>query len=148
MTDLYWKPSSGNTILHGFSLHLAPLIRSIAYAQYLQLRRNCSTDDDFLNQAALLQNRLLARGYSRYLLRKAFNKARLRSRSDLLYKSSSKPPVHMIKFVTRFCAHESCLRASISRHWHLLAEDQTLSKYVRPIPELVFLNELLLYETL
>lgn len=148
VTDLSRKPSSGNTILHASSLYPAPLIRSIPYAQYLQLRRNCTTDDNFFKQADHLQNRLLARAYSRSLLKKAFNKARLRSRLDLLYKSSVKPSVHKVKFVTRFSAHEPCLRASISCHWHLLAEDCTLSKYVHPTHELVFRRATSLRDTL
>lgn len=73
-TNLYRKPSSGNTILHASSAHPAPLICSIPYKQYLCLRRNCSTNDNFINQADLSQNRLLARGDPRSLLRKTFNK--------------------------------------------------------------------------
>lgn len=57
-TDLYRKPSSGNIILHAQSSHSASLIRSISYAQYLRIRRNCSSEEDFFCQSDLLRLRL------------------------------------------------------------------------------------------
>lgn len=71
-TDLYRKPTAGNTLLHASSLHPRPLVRSIPFAQYLRLRRNCTEDGDFYKQANALRTRLLARGYKRTVLRKAF----------------------------------------------------------------------------
>lgn len=62
----------------------------------------------------------------------------MRPRLELLYKTSSKTIAHTVKCVTGYSAHEASLRASISCHWHLLAKDYTLSKYISPTPELVF----------
>lgn len=73
-TNLFHKPSAGNTLLHATSAHLAQLVRSIPYAQYLWLCRNCIWEMDFHDQANKLQQRLLARRYSQSLLKKAYNK--------------------------------------------------------------------------
>lgn len=74
-TDLYRKSTAGNTLLYATSVHLKPLVRSIPFAQYLRLRRNCTLESDFRIRANALRERLLLRGYSRTNLRKAFNKA-------------------------------------------------------------------------
>lgn len=38
-TDLYCKPTASNTLLHASSAHPRPLVRSIPYMQYMQLRK-------------------------------------------------------------------------------------------------------------
>lgn len=85
-TDLYRKPTAGNTLLHASSSHPYHLVRSIPTAQYLRLRRNCTLESDFRIQANALRDRLLLRGYSSTSLRKAFNRSLSRSRNSLLYK--------------------------------------------------------------
>lgn len=61
-TDLFHKTTAGYTLLHAASSHPPALIRSIPYAQYIRLRRNCRYLADFQKQAKLLQARLLSRG--------------------------------------------------------------------------------------
>lgn len=82
-TDLYRKPSVSNTLLHASIAHPCPLVHSILYAQYLRLRRNCTEDEDFHTQVSAFAERLLAKGYSRTNLRKAYNKAFAHTRSSL-----------------------------------------------------------------
>lgn len=83
--DLYWKPSVGNTLLHASSLHPKSLVRSIPYAQYIWIQRNCTSDLDFKKHADLLQQRLLACGYSHTLLRHSFNRGKAKSKASVLY---------------------------------------------------------------
>lgn len=62
-TSLFRKPTSGNTILHASSAHPRSLVQSIPFGQYLRLRRNCSSDVCFRQEAGLFYEGLLARGY-------------------------------------------------------------------------------------
>lgn len=88
-TNLYRKPTAGNTLLYATSAHPKLLVRSNPFAQYLRLHRNCALESDFIIQANALRERLLLRGYSRTNLKNAFNKAcppdlgLLKSHSDL-----------------------------------------------------------------
>lgn len=93
---------------------------------------------DFQHQANLLRSRLLARGYSRSLLRKAFNKAKNRSRNELLYTKKARPQDSTVKLITRFSAHYQDLYSILSKHWHFLVEDPILKKYVNPHPGIVY----------
>lgn len=72
--------------MHADSFHPTTLKNSILYGQYLRLRKNCSYDTLFGEEAGRLQNRLLERGYSRSCLCKAYNRTVTKSRHELLYK--------------------------------------------------------------
>lgn len=61
-TDLYRKPTAGNTLIHTSSAHPHPLT-SITYAQYLRLCRICMDEVDFHQQANALHERFLQRGF-------------------------------------------------------------------------------------
>lgn len=49
--SLYRKPSAGNSLLRYHSAHPIPLKRLIPFAQYLRIRRVCSTIEEFNKQA-------------------------------------------------------------------------------------------------
>lgn len=65
LSSLYRKPK-GNTTLEASSFHYLPLLNSIPYGQYIQAKRNCSTDALFEEEAANLRVRLRACGYSSF----------------------------------------------------------------------------------
>lgn len=84
-SGLFRKETAGNTILHASSSHPKPLVLSIPYEQYLRLRRNCSTDIEFVCEANKLRERLIDRGYSSTCLKKAFRRARGQLRHNILF---------------------------------------------------------------
>lgn len=123
-TTLFCKSNSGNTILHAGSVHPKPLVSSIPYNQYLGLKRICSSEAHFKQEANALRNRLLARGYSRTMLRKADNRACNRTRKDLLFNSKKKTQsdsvriiIHIIipiLYLLYYTRRHSCLRTNDS----------------------------------
>ncbi|OCT92649.1 hypothetical protein XELAEV_18015707mg [Xenopus laevis] len=64
-TTIFRKPCSGNTLLHATSCHPKNLVGGIPVGQFLRLRRNCSTDRTFQEQAEDMKERFLDRGYSK-----------------------------------------------------------------------------------
>lgn len=74
-SSLYRKRTAGNTILHASSFHPTNLISSIPYSQYLRIKRNCTDEIKFKQEADLLRDRLLNRGYSHRVLKRAYNRA-------------------------------------------------------------------------
>lgn len=85
-----------------------------------------------------MRERLLARWYSRSLLRHSFNKASKKTRGVILYNTPHKHKHQTMGWGTRFSTHERHLRTPIAKNLHFLTEDYTISKYVRPTPELIF----------
>lgn len=127
-TKLYRKSMAGYTLLHANSGYPISLVHSIPYVQYIRLRRNCTHEAEFRSQADELRIHLRKHGYSKSLLRRAFNKAIGRDRTFLLY---SKPKSDQMQtnyqFITRYSAQHRLLRTCMEKHWHLLSENSTLA---------------------
>ncbi|XP_056391575.1 uncharacterized protein LOC130284811 isoform X3 [Hyla sarda] len=60
------------------------MIRAVPYGQYLRARRICSTESTFHQQADDLRQRFKDRGYSNRNIKKAYNRAKVQQRSQLL----------------------------------------------------------------
>lgn len=120
---LYRKPIAGNTILQKSSVHLHSLVQSIPFSQYLQLRRNFSSEEAFKHEAYLLYNRLLTRGYSETCLKKAFKKAQGKSRDEILFRKPMPKNSEMVRFITTFSDQHGCICQIMKKHWHLLLAD-------------------------
>lgn len=74
-SDLYRKPSAGNTILRADSFQAQPLLQSILYSQYLRHRHNCSDDTKIKRATNEVKSRLFKRGYSKSCIRRAFKQS-------------------------------------------------------------------------
>lgn len=85
-TTHFHKPTAGNAILRANSGHPTSLIKSIPYGQYLRIKLNCSSQEDFQHKANKLRDRLLARGYSKNTLKKA--SANCRDREGLVFQTT------------------------------------------------------------
>lgn len=94
--------------------------------------------NDFIYQANLLRQRLLTRGYSKSLLRKAFNKAARQSRTTLLYKQKSIPLSQPVRFITHYSRNHNKVRNVLVKHWSLLTNDPILSKYINSKPDITY----------
>ncbi|XP_077155704.1 uncharacterized protein LOC143818198 [Ranitomeya variabilis] len=85
-TDVYRKPTATNALLQADSSHLRSTIRGIPIGQFSRLRRICSEDIQFENQAKELTRRFEARGYSTRYIKRGYMRAKRATRNELLYK--------------------------------------------------------------
>lgn len=127
---LYWKEKAGDTLLRFNSANPPALLQLIPYSQY----RN----KDFRTQANLLKLCLLERGYSRTILKKAYQRALGKTRSQLLYKNQKKTSINMARFITKFSRQHSQLREIMQKYWHLLLADPKITKHLAARPEATF----------
>lgn len=137
-TNLFRKPTAGNTILHSSSFHPYPLIRSIPYGQYLRLRRNCSKISDFQIEANKLRDRLIARGYSKKILKKAYKKAIQPTRHTLLFNTKQKNSNQPTKFIMRYCDQHQKVNDILNKYWYLLLADPTLKPHITEKPSIIY----------
>lgn len=131
------------TILQATSSHPDPLKRSIPFAQYLRLRRICSTVDYFNILANSLQKRLLERRYSHTLLKKV-QKCSL-TREQLLYKVppstqpvAVSPKKDQTRCILTYSGQHQSIRSILKKYWFLLTEDPILSQYVAAQPSITY----------
>ncbi|CAH2329690.1 olfactory receptor 1038-like, partial [Pelobates cultripes] len=74
-TTLYRKPSATNNLLRWDSFHPIPFKMGIPKGQYLRVRRNCSTIDEFKTKAKELRGHFKAKGYPNRCLKRAYQRA-------------------------------------------------------------------------
>ena len=100
-TDLYVKPTDKHQYLYYKSCHPRKCKEGIPYAQALRLRRICSKDEYFERRAQDLTTYLTARGYRRTFVVKEINKARIKTRHELL-KENQREVNRRVPFVTTY----------------------------------------------
>lgn len=84
-SKLFRKEAAGNTLLHADSFRPTALKKSIPFSQYLRIKCYCTTETDFQVEADALTTRILARGYTKTSLKKAFNRVTNIERHDLIF---------------------------------------------------------------
>lgn len=89
-TVLYRKPTDGNQFVPWDSYHPINLKKSIPYAQFLRIKRNCSREEDYEIEAKDLFTRFSERGYPFAVINNAYQKAALIERSKLLMNETIK----------------------------------------------------------
>ncbi|XP_075442477.1 solute carrier family 12 member 7 isoform X2 [Ascaphus truei] len=118
-SDIYRKPNSRNTFLKANSGHPRPLIKGIPKAQFLRLKRICSTNDSFVEQSKELALRFFNRGYSKMDLQEAFEYACQIPRTKLLKKKikmDCKKESMPLYFITQYSRQANNIRSIISKH--------------------------------
>ena len=83
-TTLYEKPTDTHLYLHYTSSHHAPSKTKGPYGQFLRLRRICTYDTDFQDNAEKLVSYNIKRGYPEKALRKHYSRASKYSQDELL----------------------------------------------------------------
>lgn len=127
-----------------------PLKNVIPYGQYLRLHRNGSNNTLFNEEAGKLQSRLLARGYSRFCLWKAYNKTATKPRLDLLFKHKPKNYSNLdpTRIIMGFSGKHSAIKEIVQKHWTILTDDSRVSMFVSTNPSITSKEPLRLKITL
>ncbi|XP_069598880.1 uncharacterized protein [Ranitomeya imitator] len=134
--NLFRKATATNSLLHYESFHPQHLKNGIPKGQFLRLRRNCSTNTDFLGQAKDLTRRFKQRGYPQRVISKAFQLARGQDRSSLLEKKV-REPLRSVPLITTFNNQWSDIRGILSRNWDILLSDKKIIPFISETPNLV-----------
>lgn len=140
VTSTHFKVTDRNSYILVDSCHHEPWLRAIPQGQFLRLRRNCSDITTFDEQASILMDRFIEKGYDRASLSLAVKTARDRDRLSLL----SDIPQHnaivsdAVPFITTYSVQHRDIKQLIQKHWHLLGSDRVLSSILPVRPRVVF----------
>lgn len=135
-TRLHRKCTATNSLLHFQSFHPEHLRRGIPKGQFLRVRRNCTNDSDFKEEADDLTRRFQARGYPRKTISKAYITAKNTPRKDLLTPKPRKTNTE-VRVITRFNNQWDELRGVYNKNWHILTVDPKIALYIADKPNLV-----------
>lgn len=127
-TQTFRKSMAANTLLHASSHHPKSLIRGIPIGQFQRIRRNCSNELDYKQDAKEIYQRFRERGYSHRNLRRAKRLASSKCRNYLIKprtipRTTREGPVRTI---TKFGAQRSILNRILKEQWHILTRSVDL----------------------
>lgn len=77
------KPTDKNTYLHFGLFHSRHLRTNIPYGQFLRIKRNSTTIEDFSSHKRRLQKQFIARGYPEGIVNVAARRAESKPRTEL-----------------------------------------------------------------
>ncbi|KAM4701880.1 LOW QUALITY PROTEIN: peripheral-type benzodiazepine receptor-associated protein 1 [Discoglossus pictus] len=137
-TTLFRKETSTNTILEWTSQHPVSQKSSIPFGQYLRLRRNCDTIEEFKIKASELKTRLKYRGYPNRVLKNAYKKALAKDRTELLFKRQSKKKEDKTRCILSFGTDSEQVNEIIKKHWYLISEDEALKNTLSDHPNITY----------
>lgn len=139
LTKTYRKTTAANTLLVADSHHPKSLIRGIPVGQFLRIRRNCSTEDDFRRESDSLYNHFRERGYSHCTLRWARKIAASKNRTDLLSPWELVPNAFEgpVRLIMQYGAQWKEIDAILWNHWHILTRPLGMMDIAVSMPHLV-----------
>ena len=99
-TTIYRKQTDRQNYLDARSEHPKLLKDSIPYSQALQIKRICSSQQEFLNYAAKMINQFQKREYNRSLIEQQIDKTNLQETGQLL-KEKKERNYHKYLFIAQ-----------------------------------------------
>lgn len=122
ITSTFRKETAANTLLQADSHHPKSLIRGIPVGQFMRIRRNCSTEEDYFSESKQLYQRFRERGYPHRTLKRAMSIAGHKRRADLLLpqKKTQQETEGLVRFITPYGSQWHQVNTILSKHWHIL----------------------------
>lgn len=103
------------------------------------MRRNCSSEKEFVEELGKLRTRLLERGYTKSCMQKAFNKVRIKYRQETLFFSGSKIQENpLVRFITKCTSQHQEVRQILGKLWGLLTTNEKVGLFLTPNPQITF----------
>jgi hypothetical protein len=129
-TTLYCKPTDSHSYLLYSSHHPMHLKNSLPYSQLLRVRRICSRQTDFDQNALMICSHFIKRGYPLEIVQTALLKARRLDRKTLLApKPSIEPnfgdPKSPFFLISTFSDGTDSLKNIVKKTWPLLGRTNT-----------------------
>ena len=135
-TKVYRKETDRNSFLDFSSYHTPGLKKGLPYSQLVRIKRICSSEMAFEEQAADLCSRFREKGYREDILNDALQRARDLDRNHLLKPKPSSSSISSNKIVcaTTFSPLSKDLRQIVEKHWHMLQSDPCVGKSFSEMP--------------
>lgn len=126
-TSLYQKPTDRHNFLHQKSYHPSSTKKSLPYSQALRIRRICSSPDDEYAALERLKDQFTARGYKETDVQEAVERAKSKSRAELLQPSTKSDEIPLT-LVTTYNKTLPNLKNILAKNWEVLSINKEIGK--------------------
>lgn len=127
-TTLYKKPTDCSPLLHFKSNHSLKCKESVIYTQALRYNLIISDDNLLQNELHNLTKTLIAREFPLKIINRNINKALSHSRDELLKETPRNNNNKILPIITPYSQKGISLSQHIHNQWHLIENDENLSK--------------------
>ncbi|CAH2329928.1 Hypothetical predicted protein, partial [Pelobates cultripes] len=141
-TKTFFKPTDANSFINTESNHHPNWLRGVPRSQFTRIRRNCTDEKTFLDQASFLKNKFLEKGYANNFINKEIMHSYNKERGDLLINKEKQVTTVNNKFAfsfnTQYNTHAKEIKKILNKHWPLLLEDDILKTELPLAPQIIF----------
>ena len=136
ITKNHNKPTNGNSYLHYDSCHHPVWKKNIPKGQFNRLKRNCTRDEEYIEQSILMQKKFEEKCYPENLVNEAFSFFLKPPEATLTKK-------HLVnenttRFVTTYNDCYKSVADIIKKHFKILHLDQRLAPILPATPQVTF----------
>lgn len=138
-TKAYFKPSDRNSYIPIQSGHHPRWLRNIPKGQFMRIRRNCTEDTDYYDQASLIKQRFVEKGYKESSLNHIMQEVGNTTQNNLL-EPRTRPPnkQHEWGFITGYHEQYKDVEAIFRKHWNILKLDKVLNEQLPSVPPFIY----------
>ncbi|XP_063819081.1 zinc finger protein 420-like [Pseudophryne corroboree] len=140
-TKNFIKPTDSRAYIQRDSCHHDNWLKSIPIGQFKRLRRNCTENSTFNEQAAEMKDNFLACGYDEKSVLSSLEIAQNTDRKDLIYKerkTNREDERFKWAFTTQFTSQHKQVEGVLKKHWNLLKRDPVIGNDIPEKPLCIF----------
>lgn len=140
LTKTHFKSVDRNSYLSTNSCHFKHWLYNIPKGQLIRIKRNCTIEEDYKDQAHILKERFMKKGYSEMSLNNQINEVNHLSRNRMLETTTKRqtafPEVPQI--ILDFNAQHKEVEKLFKKHWHILKADKHLNAVLPEKPKFIY----------
>eukprot|EP00745_Piridium_sociabile_P023737 TRINITY_DN3707_c0_g1_i1.p1 TRINITY_DN3707_c0_g1~~TRINITY_DN3707_c0_g1_i1.p1 ORF type:complete len:909 (-),score=150.62 TRINITY_DN3707_c0_g1_i1:630-3356(-) len=143
LTTVFYKDTDSHSYLTFSSSHPTSCRESIPYSQFLRLRRLCSDDADFQQQARQMTTFFTSRGYPIDIVREALKRASSVSRSQLISSLTvtRKQATDRTILTLVYHPHNIPVKNILVKNFNILQQDQRLKDVFSKPPLVAYMKD-------
>lgn len=140
-TRNYLKPTNRNRYISLDSCHHHSWLYNIPRGQFICLRQNCTLDSDYYEQANVLADRFLQKGYTKEQIASDVDSIGNMDQEILVAdsdKNKKKRDNFEYKIILDYNIQHKKFEKIIMRHWEILKRDKILGTVLPPRPRFIY----------
>lgn len=137
-TRNFFKPTDRNSFIPLSSCHHKLWLCNIPRGQFIRLRRNCTSQSDFLSQSQVLAERFKQKGYDSPTLENEITRISQMERETILEGSKKISSNCEYKILLDYSIQHKKFERIVKKHWPILQHDRVLGQVLPSCPQFIY----------
>lgn len=119
------------------SCYYAPWLLNIPKGQIMRLNRNCTEESDYKEQASMIGQRFIQKGYKESFIRQQIEDVDIMNRADLIKERIDNYQENILIVLSHGAQHKKIEKA-FRKHWPVLTLDKHLQQILPTHPKFTY----------